>query len=515
MIFSKLKNSSFLFLASCFLSLASSQAQSLLFPTDYLFSVQSQKADLTDTTSIIHSSLQPFIFREIPPDTFKKLIAGDDPFFDKVFYENLLQLRHIDNSSGYPRKFNIDVNPILNFSYSKDLSDTTNATLTTNTRGFWVRGELGQKLIFESAFMENQSTFPTYLKDYSTVSGVVPGQGRWKVFKKDGFDYAMASAILHYQQGKNFSIRLGHGKQKIGNGYRSLLLSDNAFNYPYAQLTASFLKQKLQYSQTYAVLMNLTDGGTKIPPGIERIYQKKAASFQHLSWHTSKYLDIYFFQGMIWQATDTNNEMHLNGYYANPVIFTNLGKYGFNNANHILTGGGFEIHPFKKTSLYAQFMYDGVDKDGKPNYGYQAGLKLFDVLGLKNLFLQYEFNYVSRYSYQNSKYSTQDYTHYNQTLTTPSLFPMEHIGMISYTYKRVFIQLKENYSNGEFSGVKQSVNYFDAKIGYMINPHYNFTIAMGTTLRTYLDEFVSSKSQQMQLFYVSLRTSLYNLYYDF
>ncbi len=152
----------------------------------------------------------------------------------------------------------------------------------------------------------------------------------------------MASAILHYQSGKNFSIRLGHGKQKVGNGYRSLLLSDNAFNYPYLQLTASFFKQKLQYSQTYALLMNLTDGGTKVPPGTERIFQKKAASFQHLSWHTSKYLDIYLFQGMVWQATDTNNVMHLDAYYVNPVIFTNLAKYGFNNANHILVGGGLK-----------------------------------------------------------------------------------------------------------------------------------------------------------------------------
>ena len=51
---------------------------------------------------------------------------------------------------------------------------------------------------------------------------------------------------------------------------------------------ASFFKQKLQYTQTYALLMNLSDGGTRIPIGTERIYQKKAASFQQLSWQVNK-----------------------------------------------------------------------------------------------------------------------------------------------------------------------------------------------------------------------------------
>ncbi len=503
-----------LLLVSYFLFLASLNAQSLLFPTDYFFDIQRQKAVLTDTTAIVHSSMQPFIYKEIPPDTFKKIKAGADPFFDKIFYENLIQVRHIDKSSGYDRKFNLDINPILNLNYGKDAFDTTKSSIKTNTRGFWLRGELGKKLIFESAFIENQSFFPTYLKDYANATGIVPGQGRWKNFKTSGFDYAMSSGIIHYQASKNFSVRLGHGKQKVGNGYRSLLLSDNSFNYPYIQFTASFFKQKLQYSQTYALLMNLNTGGSKTPPGTEQIFQKKAASFQQVSWHTSKYLDVYFFQGMIWKATDSNNVMHLNALYANPVIFSNLAAFGFNNANHIIVGGGFQVKLLKKTCLYTQFMYDGVSVNGgSDNGGFQAGIKLFDAFGLKNLFLQYEFNYVSVNSYKNPKYSAQDYSHYGQSLTTPVLFPQEHIGMISYTYKRIFIQLKENYSSSDITGF--GVNYFDGKIGYMVNPHYNFNISVGSTFRTTSNWGINAKPQQMQLIYVSLRTSLYNLYYDF
>ncbi len=215
---------------------------------------------------------------------------------------------------------------------------------------------------------------------------------------------------------------------------------------------------------------------------------------------------------MIWQATDANNVMHLNVLYANPVIFTNLAAYGFNNANHIIEGGGWEIKPFKKTSFYGQFMYDGSYK-GNTNFGIQAGIKLFDALHIKNFYLQGEYNYVSQYAYK-GKDSAQNYSQYNQMLTTPAAFSNEIIGLASYSYKKFFIQLKENYSFGQ-NNATQNLSYFDAKFGYMINPSYKANIAIGSTFRTYENKLLSANTQQMQLFYISFKTSLYNIYYDF
>jgi hypothetical protein len=499
-------------IAYCFLTINFSKAQSILYPPDYFFDVQRQKKIFTDTLTVVHSSMQPVIYKDIPPDTFKHLKPGDDLFFDKVFFDDLLKVKYVDKSSGYDRKFNLSINPVFNFSFAKDEKDPVKENFINNTRGVWIKGQIGKKFIFETSFFENQSTLPTYLKNYCNATLIVPGQGRWKQFKKDGFDYAMSNGVIRYQPGKNFFIQLGTGKQKVGVGYRSILLSDNAFNYPYLQLTANFFKQKVQYTQTYALLMNLSDGGTKTPIGTERIYQKKAASFQQLSWQVSKKVNIYLFQGLIWEATDNNNVMHLNILYANPVIFTNLIAYGFNNTNHILEGWGWEMKPFKKTSFYGQFMYDGTYL-GKSNFGIQAGLKLFDALHIKNLYLQGEYNYVSKFSYQ-SKDSAQNYSQYNQMLTTPATFSNEMIGLASYTYKRFFLQLKENYSFGQnYTG--QNLSYFDTKFGYMINPSYKANIAIGSTFRTYENKSLSANAQQMQLFYISFKTSLYNIYYDF
>lgn len=506
------KPCSFFLIALLFFASRESKAQSsILFPPDYFFDIQRQKAIFTDTSIVSHSSVQPIIYKDLAPDTFKHLKPGEDNFYDKVFFENLIQVRYTDKSPDRNRKFNLDINPVFNFSLSKDLKDTTKEKFVNNTRGVWIKGSIGDRFVFETAFFENQSTFPTYLKNYCNPAQIVPGQGRWKTFKKDGFDYAMASGVINYRASKNFSIRLGTGKQKVGVGYRSLLLSDNSFNYPYLQLTASFFKKKLLYSQTYALLMNLTTGGTKQPPGAEGILQKKAASFQQLSLQATKKINFYLFQGLIWQATDKDNVMHLNLLYANPVIFTNLAAYGFNNNNHIIEGGGWEIKLFKKTSFYGQFMYDGSYK-GLSNYGFQGGIKLFDAFHIKNLYLQGEFNYVSTHSYVDKKDSTQDYSHYNQLLTTPATFCKEMVGLASYTVKKFFIQIKENYSLGDYS--YQKLRYFDAKIGYTINPCYNANIAIGCTIREYENKPLISASQ-MQLFYISFKTSLYNVYYDF
>src|SRR6185437_15677120 len=182
------------------------KAQSILFPPDYLFDVQRQKNIFTDTSEIIHSSMQPLMYKAAAPDTIWLAKPGEDLFFDKLVYDDLLKVKYIDKSSGYDRKFNLSIDPVFNFSYAKDQKDPKKESFVNNTRGVWIKGEIGKKFFFETSFFENQSTFPTYLRNYCATALIVPGQGRWKTFKTNGFDYAMANGVMHYQPGKNFSV---------------------------------------------------------------------------------------------------------------------------------------------------------------------------------------------------------------------------------------------------------------------------------------------------------------------
>lgn len=439
-------------------------------------------------------------------------------------------------------KFHLTIDPLFNFEYGKDLKDISNERLYKNTRGFLAKGDIGNNFSFESSFYENQATFAQYIDTFNDTFRVVPGQGRWKRFKLNGYDYAMASGYVSYSPNKHFNFQAGHGKHFVGDGYRSLLLSDNSFNYPYARITSTF--GKFQYTNLYAVLMNLNSGGVSTPPNTEPLFQKKAASFQMLSWNIHKRIQLGLFQGMIWQAADNENKQHLNFYYFNPLIYTSAIKYSTNSTNNILLGSTLKIKITNAIALYGQYVLDDYAKMGSINNknGVQVGLKAFDLFKIKNLHFQAEYNQVKPYTYAHKK-TAQNYSHYNQALAHPlGANFKETVIFLNYRTGDFFTELKFNYAtigadssgtnygnnifrsdnlafygvnsdnNVQGQGVNRTLMYRDFKIGYLINPSTNLNIVLGISNRT---ENMTSMKNITNFVYVGIRTSLTNVYYDF
>ena len=456
-------------------------------------------------------------------------------------------------------KFRLNIDPLFNFQLGIDRADTTGEKLYTNTRGFMVRGGIGNKFAFETSFYENQSTFPRYLDSYIATTtklfpqpantnenyAVIPGQGRSKPFKKNGYDYAMASGYVSYTPNKYFNFQIGNGKNFIGDGYRSLLLSDNAFNYPYARITTTY--KNIQYTNLYTSFMNLTDGGVTTPAHVERLFQKKVGSFQLLSMNFFKRLQVGLFQGMIWEAADSTNRQHVNFNTFDPVIGVNTLNYGLHNTNNIVLGATIKIKFTNSISIFGQGMLDDVniknDRGDKVNkYGYQIGIKYFDLFTIKNLHLQLEYNNVRPYSYSCTN-PEQSYTHYNQSLAHPlGANFYEAVGFINYRLNNFFVELKGNYAvkgadslNFNFGsnvfksdnaypisqnmenvqttqGLKTTIVTEDIHIGYLLNKSSNFNIVFGVSNRT---EQTDRKTNNTQWVYFGVRTSLTNLYYDF
>lgn len=506
---------SLLFVTILFIRSGRSQFYNL--PNDYNFALLTERA-LAAKDSSIHNGIKPYIHffskkYEYISDTHKvfKYIT-DDPALDLIFYKHLLRVE------PKKEKFILRLDPLLNFEGGKDLSDTSHKTLFNNTRGIIVSGYIDDKVYFESIIAENQSIFPTYLSDAAITSSIVPGQGRWKPYKVSGYDYAFSSGFVSIQASKNLNIQIGHGKQKIGNGYRSLLLSDNAFNYPYARFTQQWFKGKVQYTNIYSVFMNLTSASKVVNPNTERLFQKKAASFQYLSINVTNYLNLGFFQGLIWQAGDDRNQQHLDWHYFNPVIYTNLLAYGLDNKNNILTGMDLKLKINNTLQVYGQLMLDNVNGNG---WGYQGGITYFNALGLKNLFLQVEYNDVKKESYKNPNTggTEQSYSHYNQNLAYTPGQGQEFIFISDYKKKRVFANVKYNYQSVPLNNTANSyysyVNTVNAKIGYLINPSYNLNIYLGLLYRTQNFSIFSLPNNTTNYIYLGFKTSIYNLYYDF
>jgi hypothetical protein len=514
-----LKKKAIIFLFVCCFGSTFLKAQFYSLPNDYHFAVLTESV-LAGKDSSIHSAVKPYIpffsnkYNHVADTHIIFKYISEDPALDLAFYKPLI------NVNRKEEKFKLNISPILNYQSGRDLVDSTKEKLVNNTRGVIASVSIGSDLYIETLFAENQTFFPNYLRDYSKSTGVVPGQGRHKVFKVTGFDYAFACGLVSYQVNKHLNIQVGHGKQKIGHGYRSLLLSDNAFNYPYARFTQQWLKGKLQYTNIYAVLMNLTPA-LKVPvKNAEPLFQKKPAAFQYLSYNVSKWLNLGLFQGIIWQVADEQNRQQLNWMYANPLIFTHAGAFGLNSKNNVLLGADMKVKFTDRINVYAQVMADDLSSGkslGKA-WGYQLGANWFNALGIKNFMLQGEFNQLTESSYLSplGTLTNQSYSHYNQNLAFTPGSGRELLLVADFKKKRVLANLR--YHNQNI--VKNTDNFYNtsitnASIGYLINPAYNLNISIGYTYR--YQKFYNFKTPNLTTSFLNLtiKTNLYNTYYDF
>jgi hypothetical protein len=492
-----------------------------------------------DSAEVNYSSFKPSIRTPQQPIKNKNLAYLKRKFSNESFI--------VVNDTA--DKFYLTVDPLFNFEGSVNAADSSKK-LYKNTRGFLIRGGIGKKFYFESSDYENQATFAPYIDQYIATTGslnyntaIVPGQGRAKPFKATGYDFSMASGYVSYSPNKHFNIQAGHGKHFIGDGYRSLILSDNAFNYPYARITSTY--KNIQYTNLYTVFTNLTNGGVKNPSGIEPLYQKKIGNYQMLNINFGKRFQLGLVQAMIWQPADSINKQHVNFNTFDPLIGVNTAIYGLHSQNNLLLGATFKLKVTNSISLYGQYILDDVPEKGSAidkKLGYQIGFKYFNLFTIKKLRLQAEFNSVRPYTYATAN-SQESYTHYNQALADPlGANFREAIVFLNYNIKKFFMQLQINYalkgadynkynfggnvfnSDNSFplgqnlnsitttQGLKTTINYQDFQIGYLVNPATNFNIVFGITNRTAKTDITM---QEAEVIYFGIRTSLSNVYYDF
>jgi len=460
----------------------------------------------------------------------------------KTIHENLIKVDSGD--------FWLTIDPLLHFSNSIDYADTSGNKISNNTRGVIIRGNIGKQFSFTSSFYENQSYFPKYVSEYIESKaewyyasntnkwfqrpgyGPVPGQGRSKPFKKYGYDYAFSQGYISFSPATWINFQAGHDKHFVGDGYRSLLLSDAAFNYPFFKTTVWAFKNKLMYSVLYNSLINLER--TPNPTTPEANFRNKLGSFQYAVYRFNKFVSLGLFQGIIWQRMDSAGTLPFNYNYVNPLLFANAAQYGFDNKNNLLLGSTAKINLPFKISLYGQVALTGISNQT----AWQAGIKYF---GVKNLFLLAEYNSSAANTYK-SKTAFQHYSHYYEPLAHPYGNDFnELVFMAQYNFKRIFIDLKfiyalrdYNYNNFYNKDYVPFYNtYFRSEfyslqttLGFMLNRRNNLHIYVNYTHRNIEEEPINwaatfyntpniFTSTYSTIFSFGIKTHLFNTYYDF
>ena len=149
----------------------------------------------------------------------------------KQYYDftEVLFKKHLLEAKG--ENYKLTISPIFDFAMGKDLKDTTHSTLFQNTRGLFIEGDLLKNFSFMTSVYENQSRFNQYETsyysslgemypqgtNYITQNAVIPGAGRTKPFKTNGFDYAYAIGNIVYRPIQALAVIAGNSAQFIGD----------------------------------------------------------------------------------------------------------------------------------------------------------------------------------------------------------------------------------------------------------------------------------------------------------
>ena len=342
-------------------------------------------------------------------------VSGDkSPFASKkslwnTFYKTPADFVQVDNPD-----FFLSVNPVLQLQAMAD--NKRGEMLFLHTRGIVARGLIAKRIGFQTYLTDNQERPPKFVQDRITKFRAVPGNGFYKVFKTTGVDYFDARGSFTVNAAKYLDIQFGYDKQFIGNGYRSLFLSEFPNNYLFLNLNLRVWR--LNYvSKTMELTSQFKRGST------DTLFPKKYMSIHHISFNAPKWLTLGLFEGVVFGRL---NQFEFA--YLNPVMFLRPAEQQAGSADNAFVGFDFKANIARRFQVYGQLLFDEFKldelkkRDGwwANKWALQLGAKYIDAFGVKNLDLQLETNLVRPFTYSHND-TVANYTHFNQPLAHPLL----------------------------------------------------------------------------------------------
>lgn len=340
--------------------------------------------------------------------------------FLKAFYINKGDFFQVNQ-----KDFFLAINPVIQQIQSVE-SGNSSQRIFLNSKGISFRGLIANKIGFDLYATDNQERPPSFVQQWEKKFGAVPGAGFYKPFKVTAYDYFDARGSVHFTATKYVNIQFGYDRNFIGDGYRSLLLSDFSTNYLFLKLNTRIWK--LNYQNVFAELSNGRSGGDQLLP-------KKYMTLHHLDLQATRWLKIGFFEAIIF-----GRQNHFEFGYLNPIIFLRSAEQQIGSPDNANVGFDFKANIAHRFQIYGQIMLDEfVLKEVKAGNGWwgnkqgiQLGAKYIDAFSVKNLDLQGELNYVRPFTYSHYD-SVANYSHYNQPLAHPlGANFTELIGIASY-----------------------------------------------------------------------------------
>ncbi|GAA0751226.1 gliding motility protein RemB [Psychroflexus lacisalsi] len=494
-----------------------------------------------------HTASKPYKYTEVQPYyDFEKenraLFYDKETWFGRKFFnENTVQIQ------GEDYWFTFDI--AADLQVGRDFEESV--TTYNNTRAGIFQGGLGDRLNFFTVIYESQGKFAGYFNDLAEDLGRrnsgqvnIPGRGIGEPYR-DGFDYPVVEGYLSYNATDFLDVQFGRGNNFIGDGYRSLFMSDNASPNAYVKVNTSFWKFK--YTNTWSSLRNpntLTDGGA---------FLTKYMATHYLSYNVNKRLNIGLFESVLFE-NEPNRGFDWN--FVNPILFYNMVEYSTGSrSGKSLIGLSYKYKWTDQINSYGQLLIDEFsvndvtagNKSWKNKFGFQMGLKYADAFKVDNLFLQLEYNQVRPYTYSHNTLNLH-YTNDNQSMA--HLWGANFRELLFITrYKKdrwyghakfIFGErgFETNESSDPFYGTNllgderlriadEGINigqgnrgnsyYGELEAGFIVNPTTNLKVYLNLIHRKFDVSENTALNFDRNTTWVNLgfRTDIFNWYYDY
>lgn len=481
-----------------------------------------------------HSSFKPFVLSTL--QNFSDTSVG----FLHHPIKNFFLSKTFNEGPNKHNQFNFQSLPIIDLHAGYDLLSSKFVSETFG--GANVKLNINNDFTFALTAIGGRVSYPGFIDTTIQTNGnIIPGLGRGFKNMDGSYSFSNLTGYMSYSPNKIFNFQLGKDKHFIGDGYRSLLLSDFSNNNPYFGINANIWR--IQYNVWYSWMQDFSRYD-----GSQKSLQNKYGTFHYLSFNAFKEFNISFFENVVWQGTDTNRVRTFDVNYLNPIVFYRPQEYSVGSADNSMMGLNASAKLFGRLKIYAQavadefFLKEIRARRGwwANKQGWQLGAKYINAFKIKGLTLQVEYNQVRPYTYTHGSVQ-QNYANYGQALAHPfGANFKEYLGFVSYRANRWMLSFQglsaeigmdslganmgqniflsyttrpREYGHKTTQGNKRQLMQSDIKFTYYIIPQMNLRMELGYIQRSISDD--RTYRLQSPYIYLGFKTSIHQFYKDF
>ncbi len=493
--------------------------------------------NITKPNTTFHSAFKPYL-----SSTFSNATDSAVPFKFYAF-KNFFLSKTLNEKPEKRNWVNLQLHPILDVQAGYDL--LTAKPVMSSIGGLHVKTNINNDFTFAATIYGGKSSFPFFTDTILARQKIIPETGQAYGNNASGYTFFDYTGYVSYSPNNNkvFNFQAGRDKHFIGDGYRSVLLSDYAAPYPYFRINANIWR--LQYNVWYTI-MNDVSGAN----GRQKSFNNKYGTFHYLSCNIVKQVNVGFFENIIWRGSDTNQSRTFDVNYLNPIIFYRPQEYSIGSPDNSFLGMNLNVTVLKTLKLYGQLGLDEfLLKEIRARRGWwgnkqawQMGVKYVNAFGVKGLKLQAEYNQVRPYTYTHGLVA-QNYSHYGSPLAHPlGANFKEYLGFVNYRKKSWELSgqlmyallgrdsststsnvgqnifLSYNTRNAEFGnytgqGIKTTLIQSQVKFTWFIIPDMNMRLEIAYVQRS--EKNSGNYQLENPFVFIAFKTSFWNVYRDF